>query len=782
MFLKRRFLIGAILLFLFISSAFAASTFRIRQIRIQGLRSITTATVFHYLPVHIGQRLTPAASTNTIQTLYGTGFFSNVSLFRQGNTLIVRVKERPVIGLIQITGNKKITTDKLRKALKKVGMREGDFYSAAKLSQVRGALQAQYQMMGYYTAKVSANIKQEPRNRVALYIHVKEGGIAKIKSIRFEGNHAFSQRKLREQMQLTTSGILTWFTKHDRYSEIQLKRDLASIHNFYLDHGYYDFQVVNKSVKMTDDNQRVAIVIRVSEGAIYHISGWQVISHYSHKQAVLPLVTLREGEVFSRAKILAINNDIAKFFADRGYAFPQINAVPKVDSQKHLIFLKIMVNPRQRMYVRHIVFRGNYITHDTVLRARLRQMEGGLYNLTNINESKRQLALLRYISPNMKVQPKKIPGKPDQMDLIYHVKEVKAGRIGVQGGYSDTLGFLYGANLSMPNFLGSGRTVNVGFQNSQLQQYYSFGYNNPLYTLDGVDRSFKIYFSRINPGKVTNISGFSQNDVGAALGYGIPLSNHLAYSLGLGFDHIWVGNANNSDTAQQVVDYVMNHPTPVNQIQLNTGASFNSLNRAILPTKGLLASFKMTYGVPAASSSLNFFVVTLHGDWYIPITHGFILFPHTLLGYGTGFGSTATLPFYDNFYAGGINTLPGFEPNSLGPVVLYRSGTLQGRPTGQAIGGNVELLGGVNLIFPNPISKKVRTSVFFDAGNVFQTQRFANTITEDVAFRNLRYSTGLMVTWWTPLGWPVSFSLAKAFNVKTTDQTAIFGFSFGANI
>ncbi len=481
-------------------------------------------------------------------------------------------------------------------------------------------------------------------------------------------------------------------------------------------------------------------------------------------------------------KVVAVNNSIAHHFADNGYAFPQVNTIPKVDSKNRQIYLRFVVKPRMRIYVRRIQFRGNYITQDKVLRSRLRQMEGGLYNLKNIQESKRQLALLPYISPDIKVMPERVPGKPDQMDLNYKVKEVKSGRIGVQGGYSDTLGFLYGATLNMPNFLGSGRTVNLGFQNSQLQQYYSLAYDNPLYTLDGVDRNFKIYYSRINPGKVTNITGFSQSDVGLALGYGVPLSNRFAINFGAGFDHIWVGNANGEATAQQIIDFVRRHPNSINQFNITGGFTYNSLNQAVLPTKGILANLKATYGVPALSSSLNYAEFTFHADWYIPLFHGFILFPHTLIGYGTGFGRTQTLPFYYNFYAGGIQTLPGFEPNSLGPTVLYNDGSARGQSTGDAIGGNVEILGGLNLIFPNPFSKKLRTSVFADAGNVFQTFNYANTVTEAVNLANLRYSAGLMVTWWTPLGWPVSVSIAKAFNTKRFDQTAIFGFSFGANV
>lgn len=778
-FFRRLTISFGLLLVLFVQPMYAASGFTIRQIQFVGLQGLTKQTALSYIPIHVGQKLNRTNSANVIQSLYATGFFDDVRLERRGSTLVVVVKERPTIGLVRMTGNKSLPNKKLWDALRKMGAMEGQPYDRRKFQMIKYGLEQQYQSMGRYDAIVNIKAVNEPRNRVALYIQINEGPIADVSRIQFIGNHAFSSGTLRDQFKLTTSGILTWLTKTDRYSKDKLEKDLTSLKNFYYDHGYLDFKILSKTVRISPDNRRVYITIRLSEGPVYRVSGYRIQGKQGQDPKVQALVTLQPGEVFSRQQVMTIDQNIANYFANKGYAFPTVRMNPTLNRNNHTVYLVFIVDPKQRMYVRKITFSGNNRTKDSVLRFQMRQMEGAAYNLSEINESKRLLQNLRYLS-DIKVVPTRVPGKPDQVDLNYHVKEVNAGRASVQGGYSDTYGIVYGASISEPNFMGTGKYVKVGFQRSEYSSNYDIAYNNPFYTTYGMSRGFNVYYTKTTPSDL-NLGNYTTHTLGANVNYGLPITEYTTMTFGYGFQHMGIKVTDNGSIAPSVLTFLATNPSPYNQFLFTGGLVHGSLDRAVLPTKGNFQSLSLTLGPALMSSSLGYYKSVYTGRWYLPLGKGFIFSPHVTLGYGNGFGKTGSLPFFSNFYGGGIETLPGYAPNSLGPR--------NPRQTGTALGGNLEMFGMVNMIFPNGISDKLRTALFVGAGNIFQTYKTPSppglpaTTYENVSLSNMRASAGLMVEWYVPvLNWPLQFSVSKAFNTQKGDSTQIFNFSIGGSL
>lgn len=794
----KRFAIA--LVFLCFPFAWSAYAFVIRSIQIQGLYGITERTVRSYLPIHEGQEYSPNSGRATIEALYKTGFFDNVQLSRHGDVLIVVVKERPIISLISLNGNKAISSKKLRPILNKYGIVEGQILDPNKLKQIEQGLEQEYGSMGYYATRITTSLIRQSRNRVALYININEGEIVKVRSIQFFGNRVFSAKTLRSQLKLTTPGLFTWMTHSDRYSQIKLEEDLERLTNFYLNHGYLRFRVVSHEVQLSHDKQSVNIRIYVTEGPVYRVKSYKMSGEtYGFEDQLYRLITLRPGSIFSRQALIDINTKIGNFLADRGYAFARVTIFPTIDDVRHLVHINFTVVPGKRVYVRRISFLGNQRTDQEVLRREMRQYEGSMYSLSKVEESKRRLELLGYLSDvTYTLQP--VPNS-NQIDLYYHVKEIAAGRASIQGGYSDVYGFLYGASISEPNFMGTGKYLSIGFQNSQYQQNYSISYNNPYYTTWGLQQGFSIYYSRVKPDVKFNLTSYLEDGYGADVTYGYPISERNSVMFGYGFEHITISHLDVDNAAPSALNFlgttngVQNTSGNYNQVKLTAGWVYNGLDRAIFPTKGLYTGLNLEVGVPLLESSLNYYLATYAAKYYQPLSHGFILNLLATLGYGDGFNH-GSFPFFKNFFAGGIGSVPAFAPNSLGPKNRYPLGSDFG-----AIGGNLETILGVHLILPQ-FNQKVRTAIVLDAGNVFQVPRFPGDIAiparggasdpeanirpqiiqdDKFSLKNLRPSLGISVEWYTPFA-PLDFTIAFPLNRREGDNFQAFQFSFGVTL
>lgn len=760
------------------SFACADADFVIQHIAIEGNQRLTSATISSYLPVHLGQHYTDAEGDAIITTLFNTGFFSDVKLSRQGDVLVVIVHERPTIGYLDITGNKEIKTKQLYPILQKLGLVEGEVFDPSKLNEIKLGLEDQYSILGHETAVVNMVVKPEPHNQVALTIQITEGPLAKVHSITFSGNQRFSQRTLRNIFQLTTPGIFTIINHHDRYSASQLQTDLTALANFYYNYGYLKFKVVSQEAIYNATHTKVDIHIVISEGPVYHVSGYRIEEHDKYARQIQPLITFKPGDVFSRAKLLAVNKNISAFFANKGYAFPQIQPIPMLDDKSHTVFVVFQVNIGRLIYVRYISITGDTRTDQRVIRTQMLQMEDALYSQASIDETKRRIqADLPYLS-NLKVTTSPVAGSPSLVDLNYDVTEVNAGKASLQGGYSDIDGFIYGASFSEPNFMGTGKSVSLGFTRSDFSSNYSFSYNNPFYTIDGVSRGYNIYYNYTTPGNV-GLQSYTESDVGANFSYGIPISEYDAINAGAGYDYITINNVNLSTISPSTAQFLQNNPSPYNEPNVTTGLTHQSLDRAIFPMSGNLQQISAVISPPLGSTTtLGYYTATYNGKWFFPFgDSGFVLEPHATVGYGGGIGVDGTLPFFENFYGGGIGTLPGFEPNSLGPK--------NPNSIDQSLGGNFETFGGINLFAPDIFNGRVRYGVLLDAGNIFETNQVSTTPAisyENFGINNFRVTAGVLISWAWPLGAPIDISLAYPLNQKSGDQPSIFGFSMGASL
>src|SRR3990167_4345424 len=334
--------------------------FVVSDIKVKGLHRISIGTVFNYLPIQVGEELDTNSSAEIIRALYDTGFFRSVILEKNSNVLIVTVVERETVGEITLTGNKEIPSDKLKDILKQMGLVKGQVFQRSALERLKKELKQAYTARGKYNAQIDAHVTHMSDNRVAINISISEGRVARIKTIKFIGNHDFADHELISQMSLSEKGLLTYFTKKDQYSKPEMDSSLEAIRSFYLDRGYIKFQIISSQVLLSPDKKDVYIHIHVKEGPQYHFSGFTL-----HGNLVLPkdkmraVIHIKKGEVFSRKIVTESISAIGLALGDRGYGFPAINAEPKINEQDKTVLIMFVVEPGRHVYVRRINFHGN---------------------------------------------------------------------------------------------------------------------------------------------------------------------------------------------------------------------------------------------------------------------------------------------------------------------------------------------------------------------------------------------------------------------------------------
>ncbi len=744
-----------------------AENFQIADIRVEGLQRIAAGTVFNYLPVQVGDTVSDDITADIIRTLYGTGFFNDVAVERDGDVLVIAVRERPAVADIQITGNKSLNTDVLKQGLEEVGLAEGRVFDPSVLDRIEQELQRQYFASGKYGVGIESTVSPLERNRVAVRIEIDEGLTARLKQINIVGNEAFTDKELLKQFKLGTTNWLSFYTKNNRYSKQQLSGDLESLRSFYLDRGYIEFEITSTQVSISPDKKDIYLTIGVDEGPVYRVSDIQLAGEPSVPAARLfPLIHMRRGEVFSRKVATESSDRISKLLGDEGYAFANVNAVPDVDKDSKTVAVTFFIDPGKRVYVRRINMRGNTRTRDEVLRREMRQLETAWFSTELVKRSRERLQRLGYFE-EVNIETPAVPGTADQVDVDVTVKERPSGNLMAGIGYSQSQGLIFNTSISQSNFLGTGKRVAFAFNTSRVSQLYQLAYTNPYYTVDGISRGFDLSYRSTDFDQL--IGADYTTDVGrAAINYGFPLSDTARFGLGAYYQYtkFYPGF---SLLAQE---FVFQNGDEFNDFFLTANYLKDSRDSAVFPSSGTLQSLFGEVAIPG--SDLTYYRLTYRGRYYLPITRRLTLALKGDAGYGDGYGDTEAMPFFENFYAGGPNSVRGFKANTLGPRETFFNQ--------DPVGGNLELSGGLEIYAPPPVGgnfeNTVRIGAFFDFGNVWYTKDTPLVTPTGFDLGDLRYSTGLSFAWLSPVG-ALSLSFAYPLNKKDGDEEEVFQFSFG---
>ncbi|MES2662091.1 MAG: outer membrane protein assembly factor BamA [Pseudomonadota bacterium] len=744
----------------------------ITQVRVDGLQRVSVSVVYQALLVNVGDRANDALLSQSTRAIYATGKFSDVQLLREENTLVIKVNERPTIMKIDIEGNKILDTESLETGLKESGLQVGSVLQRATLDQIRQELERQYVSQGRYGARIETKVEPKTRNRVHLTIQIDEGKLAEIKYINVIGNKVFDDETLLKQFQLRSSHLTSFFKKDDQYAREKLVGDLEILRSYYLDRGYVNFKIESTQVAISGNREEVFITVAVKEGVEYKVGNVKILGQLPIAMKDLEsLVLIKSDQVFSRQLVTLSSDLMIKRLGDDGFTFAEVRGIPSINQDDKKVNVDFYVEPRKRVYVRRIHFSGNTKTQDEVLRREMRQMEGAWADGQKIELSRARLERLGFFR-SVQVETKRIPGTEDQIDLSFEVEEQPSGSIGASIGYQDGTGLIFGANVSQTNFLGTGNRVAFALSRTDIRNAYNFSFVDPYYTVDGVSRGFSVFYQETDYDEDDNTTSYRTDSLGGDLNFGYPISENARLNFGIGFDTTTVYAFDAS--AQEVKDFIGYVPgdgatqsDSFDTVHLNGSWLLNRLNRGLLPDRGDSHQFSVELALPG--SDQTYYKAKYAWQQYWGLTARTSLRAHADLGYGEGFGDIETLPFYKNFFAGGFGSVRGFDERSLGPKDSNGN---------DAFGGNLLVETGVEWIVPTPFAqdqRAFRTTVFLDAGNVFNSE-----VTEEVPleFNELRTAVGVSFTWIAPIG-PIAFSFASPINEQEGDETKSFQFSLG---
>ena len=728
--------------------------FTIKDIRVEGLQRTEPGTVFSYLPIKVGETMNPEKARAALRALYATGFFQDVRLEVEGDVLVVFVQERPAIASVDFSGMKEFDAETVRKVLRDLGLSEGRIFDRAVLENAEQELKRQYLSRGLYGALVQTTVTPLERNRVGISIAVTEGEVAKIRGINIVGAQAFKESELAGLFVLRTPGWLTWYTKHDTYSREKLAADLETLRSFYLNRGYLDFTLESTQVSITPDRRDIHITVNISEGEIYTVSSVTLAGQLLlAREELEPLVQLKAGDTFSREKLAASTKAISDRLGNEGYAFANANAIPNVNKEKRTVAFSIVVDPGRRVYVRRIDVAGNNKTRDEVIRREMRQLEGAYYDASKIQLSRRRIDRTAFFS-EVSVETLPVEGNPDQVDVVYSVKEKPTGALLVGVGFSSVEKIALSASVTQSNVFGSGKYISANVNSGSVNQVYSLSYMDPYYTIDGVSRGFDVYKRRTDASSLA-VGPYVTDSIGGGIKFGYPVSEQISVDLGFNLESVDLEIFSNSPLSY--LRFVNEFGTKYTYGSGTAGWARDTRDSLITTTAGSYTRAS----TELAGGDLQYYRLGLQHQWYYPISRNLTFHAGGEIGYAGGYDDKP-LPFFKNFFAGGPGSVRGYRSFSLGPQ----------DEQGNAIGGNRKFAGTVEILFPMPGAEQdrsLRLAAFIDGGQVYGNK---------IDLGELRYAAGLALFWSSPLG-PLRLSFATPLNDQPGDRRQTLQFTFG---
>ncbi len=754
----KRFLALALWVFIHAGAVHAFDPFEVRDIRVEGIQRTDAGTVFSYLPVKVGDVVDEERASAAVRALFATGFFNDVRLEQRNNVLVVIVQERPAIASISVSGSKEFKAKQLEEGLRQVGLRESRIFDRALLDRAEQELKNQYISRGKYGVQIVTTVTPLERNRVGISFSIVEGRVAKIKKINLVGNKVFDEKTLLDEMSLTTSGFMTWYTDSDQYSRPKLQGDLESLRSYYLNRGYIEFTIDSTQVSISPEKEQIFITVNMTEGRQYTVKSISLAGDLVvPREELEALIKVEPGQIFSREDLTQTTKLISDRLGDDGYAFASVNAVPELDRDNEEVTFTLYIDPGRRVYVRRIRISGNDTTRDEVIRRELRQFESAWYSAKDINRSRQRVDRLGFFSEVI-VDTPSVPGTADQVDLEIKVTERQTGNLNLGLGYSTTEKVVVTASLSQNNLFGTGNALSLAINSGQINQVYSLSYTNPYFTDDGVSRGFDL-FRRDTDSTSTSVGAFNSSTIGAGIRFGVPVTEFDTINYGFSYELTELELFD--DSPPRYIEFVSEFGDVTDAYPLTLGWARDKRDSVIYTTSGTTQRVNGEVSVPLGD--LTYYRLNYRVQWYYPLSKNLTTLVEGRFGYGDGYDNQG-LPFYKNYFAGGVNTVRGYSPGSLGPQDV----------NGASLGGSRQVIGSFELLFPVPgltKDRSTRLAAFVDAGMVGEDY--------DFIFSEMRYSAGLAFSWFSPLG-PLRFSWAQPLNDEPGDDVEQLQFTIGS--
>jgi outer membrane protein insertion porin family len=749
------FIAGALMAF----NALAADPFHVRDIRVEGLQRVEPGTVFASIPFRVGDDFTDEKGAAAIRSLFGLGLFKDVRIEVNGDVLVLIVEERPNIAAVEFIGTKEFDKDTLKKALKDIGLAEGRPFDKALADRAEQELKRQYVNRSLYGAEIITTITPAERNRVNLSFTVVEGDLAKIKEMRVVGAKAFDESKLLDQFDQGTGNWLSWYTKSDRYSRTKLNADLETLRAWYLARGYLEFRIDSTQVAISPNKQDISITINVTEGDRFVVSEVAMEGYYLGKDDEFKsLVEIQAGKAYNADEVARTTKAFNEYFGNFGFAFARTDVRPEIDRATNRVKLVLVADPARRAYVRRINIVGNNRTRDQIVRREFRQTESSWYDGEKIRLSRDRVNRLGYFK-DVEIDTQEVPSTQDQVDLNVNVVEKPTGMLTLGAGFSSAEKVTLSFGIQQDNVFGSGHNLGLQVSTSKFNQYYVLNTTDPYFTEDGVSRTFELYHRASKP-YVEQGGNYRMITSGLGLRFGIPFSELDRVFVGAAAERTELVAGTNmlgvhADLCQQFGCLAQNVP-------ITAGWARDSRDSYLNPNSGKIIRLNSELG---ALGDARYTKLGAQYQQYIPLTKQYTFAFNADLGVGKGL-SGQSLPFYKNYYSGGLGSVRGFEQGTLGPRDI----------TGPVIGGAKKLTLNTEFLMPFPGAgndRTLRLYGFFDMGNVYGEQ-------EKVDLAQLRSAYGVGLSWVSPMG-PLRFAWARPVKSFPGDRIQQLQFQIGTS-
>ncbi len=724
----------------------------IKEIIVQGTQRIDPSTVRSYMTVKPGDVLDEAAINNSLKALYGTGLFADVAISREGDRLLVKVVENPVINQIAFEGNDAITDEDLNTEIQ---LRPRIVFTRTKVQQDVKRIIDLYRRSGYFAAVVDPKVIQLPQNRVNLVFEIKEGPESGIRSITFVGNKVFSDSELKEVILTKESKWWRILSTADKYDPDRLTFDRELLRRFYLENGYADFRVVSAVAELAPDRSDFFVTFTVEEGARYKFGDVKVESKIKEikPEVLAPLIKFKKGDWYSSRlvddTVLKLTNEAGNF----GYAFVEVRPRVRRDRVHHTISVTFEVQEGPRVFVQRIDIRGNTRTLDRVIRREFRLVEGDAFNAAKLQRSQQRIRNLGFFK---KVDVTKVRGSsPDKTIIQVDVEEQPTGELSIGGGYSTRDGAVGEVGVRERNLLGRGQDLRASFRISQVTQQFDLGFTEPYFLDRNLAAGFDVFNIRSN--QQSDIT-YDENKTGGRLRANYEINEN--WSQGVRLTGQYVNIANVSSTASQIIkDQAGGEFESI----LGQTLAYDTRDSKITPTDGLISRFATD--LAGLGGDARFIQTTWKTKFYYPFNKKWIGVLSSDIGHVEGLGQNVRVT---DAYLLGNDNMRGFKIGGMGP---------RAKDTDDALGAKTYGVGSVELTFPLGLPEEfgLRGAVFSDFGTAFGADGNQSLINDSM---ELRASSGAGLAWRSPLG-PVRLDLAYPWLKSSFDKTQFFSFSFG---
>jgi len=730
----------------------------IDQIFVQGNQRIEESTVKSYLTVKVGEPFDDEQLDQSLKNLYASSFFDDVSLERQGNRLLIKVVENPIINRIAYEGNRRLEEDVLETEIQ---LRPRVVYTRSRVQNAVGRILELYRRNGRYAATVQPKIIRLPENRVDLVFEINEGPLTDVSRIVFIGNEDFSDSELRGIIQTQESSFFSFFSSNETYDPDRLAFDQELLRRHYLARGYVDFNVRSAIAELTPNGQTFVITFTLDEGESYDYGKIEIDSRLKDLDAdqlnellkTEPSKTYNAEEV--EESIVELTNEIGKL----GYAFVDIEPTPEKRPDEKLIDLVYVINEGSRVYIERIDVIGNVRTLDEVIRREFRLSEGDAFNTALLRRSRQRIQNLGFFD---KVDLRTLEGSaPDKTRIEIEVAEKSTGELSFGAGFSTSDGVLGDVRLTERNLLGTGRSVTANFRLSQRTQTIDFSLTEPYFLDSDVAAGVDVFRRETD---FQDEGSFDQKTTGGSLRASYPLTEHLRHGLKFTVRGDEIENVDDSDTTSEFIQAEEGKDLTV---ALGQTLTYDRLDTRFLPTDGYRIKFDQEFA--GFGGDTQYIKHELTGSYYYPFTPKWVLNLSARGGYIFGYGGE-DVRLFDRFFLGG-SSLRGFRFAGVGP-----------RDDGDALGGNGLFTTTAELRFPLgliPEEYGMFGRIFVEGGTL--TGIDVPDGVDDSGLQDsgsIRASTGIGLSWLSPLG-PIAVDFSEAFLEEDEDKTERFRISFG---